>query len=62
MAGIRDTLIHDYFGVDLAIVWKTINEDLAALEPGIRSILSGAKDQQVSIQGSSRRAGTGTCQ
>jgi len=45
MAGIRDRLIHDHFGVDLAVVWKTIEEDLAASEPGIRSILSGAKDQ-----------------
>jgi uncharacterized protein with HEPN domain len=45
MAGIRDKLIHDYFGVDLAVVWKTINEDLPALEPEIRSILSESKNQ-----------------
>ena len=35
MAGIRDKLIHDYFGVNLAVVWKTVIEDL----PGLRSAI-----------------------
>jgi uncharacterized protein with HEPN domain len=39
MAGIRNKLIHDYFGVNLAVVWKTVKEDLPTLEPKIRSIL-----------------------
>ena len=26
MAGIRDVLIHAYFGVDLEVVWKTATE------------------------------------
>ena len=25
--GIRSKLIHDYFGVDLEVVWKTVQED-----------------------------------
>lgn len=25
----RDTLIHDYFGVSLEVVWNTVHEDLA---------------------------------
>ena len=27
MAGIRDKLIHGYFGVDTRVVWKTATED-----------------------------------
>jgi uncharacterized protein with HEPN domain len=43
MAGIRDKLIHDYFGVNLSVVWKTVKQDLPALEPQIRSILEEAE-------------------
>ncbi len=32
MAGIRDKLIHDYFGVNASIVWRTIQEDLPLLK------------------------------
>jgi len=28
MAGMRDKLIHDYFEVDLALVWETATDDL----------------------------------
>jgi uncharacterized protein with HEPN domain len=27
----RNRLIHEYFGVDLAVVWKTVTEDLEIL-------------------------------
>jgi uncharacterized protein with HEPN domain len=40
MAGIRDKLIHDYFGVNLKVVWKTITEDLSELESEIQAILT----------------------
>ena len=35
MAGMRDKLIHEYFGVDLETVWQTIQEDLPKLKPTI---------------------------
>ncbi len=41
MAGMRDKLIHDYFGINLAIVWKTAAERLPELEPMLRDMLPG---------------------
>ncbi|MCL6103845.1 MAG: DUF86 domain-containing protein [Bacteroidetes bacterium] len=31
MAGMRDKLIHDYMGVDVDVVWKTIKVDIPQL-------------------------------
>ena len=33
VAGFRDIAIHDYFGVDLEIVWKIITEGIATIKP-----------------------------
>jgi uncharacterized protein with HEPN domain len=44
MAGIRDKLIHDYFGVDLRVVWRTLHEDLPPLRAQIAQILDGSSD------------------
>jgi uncharacterized protein with HEPN domain len=39
MTGMRDKLIHHYFGVDLKVVWKTATEDLPGLEVQIKEVL-----------------------
>lgn len=39
MAGIRDKLIHGYFGVKLAVVWETIQQDLPSLKPLITQMI-----------------------
>ncbi|MBU1076403.1 MAG: DUF86 domain-containing protein [Spirochaetes bacterium] len=38
MAGMRDKLIHEYFGVDLEIVWKVIKEELPSIKPIIEKM------------------------
>jgi uncharacterized protein with HEPN domain len=39
MAGMRDALIHGYFGVNLDVVWKTIKERLPTVKPLIEKAL-----------------------
>ena len=39
MTGMRDKVIHDYFGVDPAVVWRTVKDELPALCDSIRKIL-----------------------
>lgn len=39
MAGMRDKLIHFYFGVDYELVWKTIKNRIPAVKPLIRKVL-----------------------
>ena len=39
MAGMRDRLIHNYFGVDLELVWDVVQTRIPALREQISSIL-----------------------
>ena len=39
MSGMRDKLIHEYFGVDLQIIWDTSKIDLVASKPLLERLL-----------------------
>lgn len=39
MAGMRDRLIHSYFGVDYALVWRAVKERIPQLKPQLQKIL-----------------------
>ena len=41
MTGMRDKLIHGYFGVDADVVWRTVREDLPPLRKAVTALLSG---------------------
>ena len=39
IAGMRDKLIHDYLGVNLAVVWRTVEEDLPPLIEQLKGMM-----------------------
>lgn len=43
VAGMRDKLIHEYFGIDYEIVWKTLKEDIPWLKEVTEKILEEIK-------------------
>jgi uncharacterized protein with HEPN domain len=39
MAGMRDKVVHEYFGVDLKVVWKTATDHIPEIRPLIQKVL-----------------------
>ena len=42
IAGLRDIVVHEYFGIDVDIVWDVVQHKLSPLETQIRQILSNS--------------------
>ncbi len=45
IAGMRDKLIHEYFAVNLEIVWETVQKDFPEVRPKIQQILEELAEQ-----------------
>lgn len=48
VVGMRDIVIHEYFGVDLDIIWRTVQKDLVPLETLVKKMLSDLGEQSKS--------------
>ena len=40
ITGMRHKLIHDYFGVDLGVAWRTATVNVAEIAPAVRKAVS----------------------
>lgn len=43
IVGMRNKLIHEYFGIDTEILWQSIHEDLEPLESTVKTIFFDLK-------------------
>lgn len=41
IAGIRDIIVHEYFGITLGMIWKTAVEDIPVLKEQVKDIIDG---------------------
>ena len=45
MRGVRNVVVHEYFGVDPRILWETVQSDLPPLVPRLEAVLQSADGQ-----------------
>jgi uncharacterized protein with HEPN domain len=57
MAGMRDKMIHHYFGVDYNVVWKTISEDIPLIKPIIQEILNNISESGKEVEDTTKDVG-----
>ena len=54
-AGMRDKIVHHYFGVDYEAVYETIRVDLPVLKQGISAILSEGKNLKAPVKKTTKK-------
>jgi hypothetical protein len=42
--GLRNRIVHEYFGVDLQIIWQILRKDIPAFKVSLKKIRSNLKD------------------
>jgi len=47
MAGMRDKVIHAYFGVDLKVVWETVQERIPEVKPLFKKMLKDFQKEEM---------------
>lgn len=46
MIGMRNVLIHEYFGVDLEVVWRTVQKDLPPMRAAVARMLADLEAEE----------------
>ncbi len=46
IAGMRDKLIHEYFGVDYEVIWKTVKEEIPGLKSTVEKIIKNLPEDK----------------
>jgi len=45
MGDMRNFAVHEYWGVEIRTIWKTIQEDLPPLFPDLNQVVDSEKDE-----------------
>lgn len=43
MAGMRDVLVHDYYGTDMEVLWQTVKKDVPMIHKELKKIINDIK-------------------
>lgn len=50
IVGLRNKVIHEYFEVDIPVIWKTVIEDIPMLEKQVKKVLKELGSKQLKLK------------